>query len=69
MFDARRLVYKFVELPYVCKLDVIAKCNLGRKNDDKLDDLVRWNEVFKRAKERGRVRELWEAVCAAHGHR
>jgi hypothetical protein len=60
---ARRLTYKFMELPHVLKLQAIEKCHLGKKNDDKLEDLVRWTEIFKRAKEAGKVRILWEEVC------
>ena len=64
---ARKLTYRFMSLPYQVRIDVAQKLGLIENEDSDLKDAQRYEAYFRRAKERGILARLWEAVEQAHG--
>lgn len=64
---ARRLTYRFMSLPYQRRIEVAQELKLIENEDSDLNDSQRYEAYFRRAKERGLLPKLWEAVELAHG--
>lgn len=58
----RRLTYRFLNLPYQRRLAVAQQLGLVQDDDQFLSDTNRYRAVFRRARESGRLGELWTAV-------
>ena len=70
MEPARRLVYRFLALPYhiiikiAGNLDLIRDAELGDKG---LDDIELFQQFFRRANADSKLKDLWIEVEKAHG--
>lgn len=66
MSDLRRLLYRFLSLPYLVQLAVARSAGLLSGEECGIDDDVERNRlVVRRAVERGALRALWDAVSSA----
>jgi hypothetical protein len=68
MGAARRLAYRFLELPHRRRLAICQLLGLV-ESGDVLEDAESFYVVFRRARERGLLGVLWEAVAEASGAR
>jgi hypothetical protein len=59
----RKLVYRFLDLPHVRRMEVVKSLGLAEEADTDL------SLYFKRAEEREILDKLWRAIEIAHGHR
>ncbi|MCK4472909.1 MAG: metallophosphoesterase [Anaerolineae bacterium] len=66
MNPARRLTYRFLRLPYRQRMAISLKLDLIEDDDSGLRDAELFSRVFRRARERGRLRDLWREVAAAY---
>ncbi len=58
----RRLTYRFLSLPYQRRLAVAEQVGLVKDGDQYLTDMNRYRAFFGRAREGGRLADLWMAV-------
>lgn len=66
MNRGRTLTYRFYELPYVTRLDISQKLELIADEDEAAGDTELFKRVLKRAKETGRLADLWDRVEEKH---
>jgi hypothetical protein len=66
MDNARRLVYRFLTLPYHERIAIAQKLQLLEDEDKGIQDAEMFQRFFQRAKERVLLGELWNEVEAAH---
>lgn len=64
---ARRLVYRFLSLPYRLQIAIAQQLNLLRDDDADLAPNVICHLVCQRARDGAQLEELWNAIEAAHG--
>ena len=67
MDPARRLTYRFLSLPYHIRLEVAQELGLLLDEDKDTPDPELFKRFFRRASERGVLRQLWTAVERKHG--
>jgi len=67
MDDARTLTYRFLTLPFRKRMAVSLDLELIEEGDGALQDAELFSRVFRRAREKGLLGELWQKVAAAHG--
>lgn len=67
MTPLRRLTYRFLSLSYVQRLRLAQDLQLVAEEDEGLSDVERFRQVLLRAKERGKLAELWNEVSRLHG--
>jgi hypothetical protein len=65
----RQLTYRFLRLPYVVRLRVIQSLGLLSSEDEGVRDPEFSRRVFQRARERGQLASLWEAVEKEYSNR
>ena len=58
----RQLVFRFHSLPYLRRLEVVAKLKLARDTDEDLREDERYPLYFKRAEEMGILDEFWTCI-------
>jgi hypothetical protein len=63
----RRLVYRFLSLPYHVQIRIAQELNLLRDNDTDISPNGICRLVCKRAREGALLEELWNAVESSHG--
>ena len=66
MDNARRLVYRFLTLPYHERIAIAQKLQLLEDEDKGVPDAELFQRFFQRAKERVLLGKLWNEVEAAH---
>lgn len=66
MDNARRLVYRFLTLPYHERIAIAQKLQLLEDEDQGIQDAELFQRFFQRAKERILLGKLWNEVEAAH---
>ena len=67
MRPARILTYRFFDLPHVVRMDVAQELDLIEDEDEGLRDFELFERVFRRARERSLLADLWEKVESRHG--
>jgi predicted phosphodiesterase len=67
MDPARRLTYRFLSLPYHIRLEVAQELGLLLDEDKDTSDPELFKRFFRRASEKGVLRQLWAAVERKHG--
>lgn len=67
MDHARRLTYRFLRLPFRGRMKISLSLELIEDNDGGLQDAELFRRVFRRARESGRLEELWQEVAEARG--
>jgi 3',5'-cyclic AMP phosphodiesterase CpdA len=67
MNKARRLTYRFMNLPYHMRLKIAQDLGLLRDEDEGVDDALLFPRLFDRAKEGNLLSALWEEVENAYG--
>lgn len=67
MTPARRLVYWFLHLSHVTRGQIIRELGLREPGYQQKNDCD-YEDVFRNAREQGKLEQLWQAVEAAHGH-
>lgn len=58
----RKLVYRFLELTHVRRMDVVMKLGLAEPTDKELEPNERNTLYFRRATERGILAQMWDAI-------
>jgi hypothetical protein len=64
---ARKLTYRFLSLSYYIRIKIALDLGLILDEDKKLDDEELLKQVFRRAKESNKLKELWDKIEEAHG--
>ena len=69
MSPTKKLVYRFLTLPYVEKMSIARALDLVEESDIMPDqtDLELYRLMLQRAQERAVLAPLWDAVERAHG--
>jgi hypothetical protein len=63
----RRMVYRFYDLPYVCRMQVVTKLELTEPEDDAIEEEpLRYAKYFQRAQEKSIIPQLCLAIEAKH---
>lgn len=62
----RKLVYRFLELPYVVRMDIVRELGLSKVGDSRLSDQELWTEVFRRASDRSLLADMRNLVDKYH---
>lgn len=65
MDPARRLTYRFFKLPFHKRVAVSSELDLIEDDDVRLSGLELGRRAFRRARERGLLEKLWDAIAAA----
>lgn len=58
----RRLAYLFLGLPYHIRLSIAVSLEVVQENDEKLTNIERAQEYFKRTLDQGKLRNMWDLV-------
>jgi hypothetical protein len=61
------LANRYLELPYLLRLEIAKELSLVESGDEKLEELERGKRVFERAVAAKKVLQLWHAVNARRG--
>lgn len=64
--NLRQLVYRFLELPHVTRVEIAQSLNLTRKSDSKLSDHAVYSKWLVRASKAKQLAKLWEQVNEHH---
>jgi len=64
---ARKLIYRFLSLPYVVRLEIARELDLIREEDARLSERDLYPLYFARAKENHKLERLWRDVESRHG--
>lgn len=62
MNHARRLVYRYLELAHVVQVELSKRLELVEPGDDINNSIELAKLVFKRAKDQGKLAQLWDEV-------
>lgn len=65
----RRLVFRFCTLAQLDRDRILAELKLVESTDAALDEPMRWGRAFERARDRGQLAALWDAVERRHPER
>ncbi len=63
--SARRLTYHYLMLPYITRIQIARELGVLTDEDLVLPELEWHKLVFERAKERGLLRQMWDACQEA----
>ena len=63
---SRTLAHRFMRLPYVERIRVANELGLLTEDDANESDIEKFRRVFRRAKEQGRLSEMWSLVETVH---
>jgi hypothetical protein len=64
---ARKLIYRFLSLPYLVRLEIARNLDLIREEDAKLAERDLYPLYFARARENRKLEMLWNEVEKRHG--
>lgn len=65
MNEARTLVYTFLGLPHITKIEIAQQFNLLQDGDEDLAEAELWKLVFNRAKAADVLTDFWESIRTA----
>ncbi len=65
MKESRRIVYRFFELPWHRRFNLMRDLGLTEEGEE-FRDTGSWTVCFKRARELGKLHELRDAIYAQH---
>lgn len=69
MTPLRRLTYRLLSLSFTSRLLIAQELKLVEESDEGLPDVERFRQILLRAKERGQLAALWDAVEGRHADR
>lgn len=64
----RQLVYKFFELPYVIKMQIVTDLGLVEAGDSEVLESARMASYFKRATDQGKMQQFVDRILGAGNH-
>lgn len=67
MDDTRKLAYRFLALSFRKRMAISVDLGLVENGDEALLGAELFRKVFRRAREMGLLKELWQEVAVAHG--
>ena len=66
MNELRQQVYRFFDLPYVKKMEIVRKFGLLDDSELDLPEIERWKLCLARAKERGQWPDVYTEIQRLH---
>jgi hypothetical protein len=64
--SARKLTYRFLRLPYHKRIGIASQLDLLEDEDKGLQDSELFQRFFKRAKDKNKLADLWDAVATTY---